>query len=61
MHATSLQSCLTLCYPIDHSPLGSSVQGILQAKNYWNWLLCPPPGDLPDPGIEPESPALAAT
>ena len=25
----------------------------------WSGLPCPPPGDLPDPGIEPESPALA--
>ena len=28
----------------------------------WSGLSCPPPGDLPDPGIEPsspESPALA--
>ena len=25
----------------------------------WSGLLCPPLGDLPDPGIEPESPALA--
>ena len=24
----------------------------------WNGLPCPPPGDLPDPGIEPRSPAL---
>ena len=22
-------------------------------QEYWNGLLCPPPGDLPDPGIEP--------
>ena len=29
--AKSLQSCLTLCDPIDGSPLGSSVPGILQA------------------------------
>ena len=28
----SLQSCLTLCDPIDSSPPGSSVPGILQAK-----------------------------
>ena len=31
-------------------------------QEYWNGLLCTPPGDLPDPGIEPESltsPALA--
>ena len=25
---------------------------------YWSGLLCPPPGDLPNPGIEPRSPAL---
>ena len=24
----------------------------------WSGLPCPPPGDLPDPGIEPTSPAL---
>ena len=30
--AKSLQSCLTLCSPIDGSPLGSSVPGILQAR-----------------------------
>ena len=28
----SLQSCPTLCNPIDGSPLGSSVPGILQAR-----------------------------
>ena len=22
-------------------------------QEYWNGLLCPPPGDLPNPGIEP--------
>ena len=27
-----LQSCPTLCDPTGHSPLGSSVHGILQAK-----------------------------
>ena len=30
--AKSLQSCPTLCDPIDGSPLGSSVLGILQAR-----------------------------
>ena len=30
--AKSLQSCLTLCNPIDSSPPGSSVPGILQAR-----------------------------
>ena len=27
---------------------------------YWSGLPCPPPGDIPDPGIKPESPALQA-
>ena len=59
--AKSLQSCLTLCDPMDCSPSGSSVPEVLQAR-ILEWLLCPPPGDLPDPGIEPmslTSPALA--
>ena len=30
--AKSLQSCPTLCYPIDDSPPGSPVRGILQAR-----------------------------
>ena len=28
-------------------------------QEYWRGLPCPPPGDLPDPGIEPTPPALA--
>ena len=32
MRAKSLWSCLTLCNPMDCSPLGSSVHGILQAR-----------------------------
>ena len=30
--AKSLQSCLTLCDPIDRSPPGSAIPGILQAR-----------------------------
>jgi len=29
-------------------------------QEYWGGLPCPPPGDLPNPGIEPKSPALQA-
>ena len=29
-------------------------------QQYWNGLLCPPRGDLPNPGMEPRSPALQA-
>ena len=32
MHAKSLQLCPTLCDPMDYSPPGSSVHGILQAR-----------------------------
>ena len=55
--AKSCQSCLTLCDPMDHSLPGSSVHGILQARTL-DGLPRPPPGNLPDPVVEPESPAL---
>ena len=29
-------------------------------KDYWSGLPCPPPGDLPNPGMEPRSPVLQA-
>ena len=29
-------------------------------QGYWSGLLFPPPGDLPDPGIEPGSPTVPA-
>ena len=32
MRAMELQLCLTLCHPMDHSPPGSSLHGILQAR-----------------------------
>ena len=57
--AKLLQSCLTLCDPMDCSPPGSSDHGILQTRLLKS-VDCPPPGDLPDPGIEPASPALQA-
>ena len=46
---------LTLCNPEDCSPLGSSVHGISQAR-LLKWVPFPPPGHLPDPGIQPASP-----
>ena len=57
MRAQSLQSCVTLqilwiitC----QAPLSLE----FSRQEYWSGLLCPPPGDLPDPGIKPVSPAL---
>ena len=52
------RSCLTLCDPMDCSAPGSSVHGFPR-QEYWSRVPFPPPGDLPDPGIEPASPALA--
>ena len=52
-------SHVRLCDPMDCSPPGSSVRGIFQ-EEYWNELPFPPPGDLPDPVIEPASPVLAS-
>ena len=55
------QSCPTLCDPMDCSPPGSSVHGWrFSRQEYWSGLPCPPPGDLPNPGIEPRSPELQA-
>ena len=56
------QSCSTLCDPIDCSPQGSSVHGILQARRL-EWVAIPfsRGSFLPrDPGIKPRSPALQA-
>ena len=39
--AKSLQSCLTLCDPIDSSPSGSPVPGILQARTL-EWVATSP-------------------
>ena len=51
------QLCPTLCDPMDCSLPGSSLHGILR-QEYSSGLPFPLPGDLPNPRIEPESPAL---
>ena len=43
---------------MDYSPPGSSVYGISLAR-ILEWVAISSPEDLPDPGIEPGSPALA--
>ena len=45
-HAQLLQSCLTLCYPMDCSPPGSSVHRILQAR-ILEWVASPFFRDFP--------------
>ena len=50
------QSCLILCDPMDCSPPGPSLRGILQAR-LLEWVF-PSPGVPPHPGIKPVSPTL---
>ena len=62
MLAKSLQSCPALCNPMDCSPPGSSVHGILQANKKLEWVALPSSRGSARPGIEPValmSPALA--
>ena len=51
------QPCPSLGSPVDCAPPGSSVHGFSR-QEYWSGLPGPPPGDLPNPGMEPRSPAL---
>ena len=47
---------VTLCTVALQAPLSMGFSG----QECWSGLPCPPPGDLPDPGIEPVSPAFQA-
>ena len=50
----SLQSCTTLCDPLDSSPPGFSVYGILQAR-ILEWVCMPSSRGSSNPGIKPMS------
>ena len=54
VRAESFKLCLTLFNPVNctcHVPLSME----FSRQEYWSGLPCPPPGDLPYPGIEPAS------
>ena len=51
------QSCAALCDIMDWGLMVSPIQGFPR-QEYWSGLPFPIPGDLPDSGIEPRSPAL---
>ena len=51
------QSFLTLCNPTNCTPPLSTE---FARQEYWSGLPFSSPGDLPNPGIEPRSPALQA-
>ena len=59
--AKSLQSCLTLCDPMDVAHQAPLSMGFSR-QEYRSGLPCPPPGDPPKPEIKPvrlTSPILA--
>ena len=51
------KSCPTLCDPVDLACQAHLFIGFPR-QEYQTWLPFPPPGNLPDPGIKPGSPAL---
>ena len=53
------QSCLTL-QPLWTAAHQASLSMEFSRQEYWVGLLCLSPEDLPDPGFEPEYPALQA-
>ena len=54
------QSCPTLCVPMDYSPTRLLRLWDFSRQESWSGLPFPSPGDLPNPGIDPPSPALQA-
>ena len=52
------QSCLTLCDPMDSSLHQAPPSMGFSRQEYWSGLSFPSPGNLPDLGIKPRSPAL---
>ena len=53
------QACPTLCNPMDCSPPGQAPMPLgISRQEYLSGLPFPSPGDLPNPGIKPASPAL---
>ena len=57
VRAKQLQSCPTLCDPMEVA-LQVPLSMEFSRQEYWSVLPFPPPGDLPDPGMDPTSPAL---
>jgi len=55
-----VESCSTLCDPMDLSLHQVSPSMGFSRQEYWSGLPFPSPGDLPDSGIKPRSPTLQA-
>ena len=62
MHEWSRFSCVRLPSTVWTTACQAPLSMGFSRQEYWSGLPCPPPGDLPDPGIGPvslKSPALA--
>ena len=53
-------SCPNLCSPMDYVAHQAPLHMGFSRQEYWSELSFQPPGDLPNPGIEPGSPVLQA-
>ena len=53
------QLCPTLCDPMDYIAHQAPLSMEFSRQEYWSGLPFPTPGDLPDPGVESASSALA--
>ena len=60
VHAKSLQSCPTLCNPMDYIVRQAPLSMGFSRQESWSVLPFPSPRDLPNPGIELKSPTLQA-
>ena len=56
IHFSSVQLFATQWTIAHQAPLSTG----FSRQEYWNGLPCPPPGHLPNPGIEPMSPMSPA-
>ena len=50
-HLSHVSLCATLWTAACQAPLSMG----FSRQKYWSGLPCPPPGDLPNPGMEPTS------
>ena len=59
MYYSVAQSCPALRGPMNYIARQAPLSVGFSRQEYWSGLPFPPPGDLPDPGIEPRSPTVA--
>ena len=64
VYSRGVHMCVVNCVQLFVTPWTVACQDPLSMgfskQEYWSQYLSPPPGDLPDPGIEPTSPVTPA-